>query len=61
MLVWNKADRLEPSDAEHLARHGNGFVVSALDAATFGPLLLALERMLWEQGHETPVARSAHA
>ena len=41
ILVWNKADRLEADDADHLASHGGGFVVSALDRATFGPLLLA--------------------
>jgi len=61
ILVWNKADRLEPGDAEHLARHGGGFVVSALDRQTFGPLLLAIERALWKQGKDTPVARAAHA
>jgi GTP-binding protein HflX len=61
VLVWNKADRLEPADAEHLARHGGGFVVSALDRATFGPLLLGVERALWHQGKDTPVARALHA
>jgi len=59
VLVWNKADRLEPTDAEHLARHGGGFVVSSLDRATFGPLLLAIERALWTQGKDTHVARTA--
>ena len=57
ILVWNKADRIEVADAEHLARHGGGFVVSALDRATFGPLLLAIERALWQQGKDAPVAR----
>ncbi len=61
ILVWNKADRLEPVDAEHLTDHGGGFVVSALDPATFGPLLLAIERSLWHQGHGTLVARAARA
>jgi GTP-binding protein HflX len=61
ILVWNKADRLEPTDADHLADHGGGgFVVSALDPATFGPLLLAIERSLWHQGHGTPIVRAAH-
>jgi GTP-binding protein HflX len=59
ILVWNKVDKLSPEDAEHLARHGDGgFVVSALDPATFGPLLLAIERALWRQGRDTPVVRS---
>ncbi|HEY4243743.1 MAG TPA: GTPase HflX [Kofleriaceae bacterium] len=61
ILVWNKADRLAPEDAEHLAQHGGGFVVSALDRATFGPLLLAIERGLWQQGKDAPVARALHA
>jgi GTP-binding protein HflX len=61
LLVWNKADRLEANDAEHLARHGGGFVVSALERATFGPLLLAIERELWSAGKQTSVARAAHA
>lgn len=58
IIVWNKADQLEETDADHLAQHGGGFVVSALDRATFGPLLLAIERMLWQQGKgDTHVAR----
>ncbi len=50
LLTWNKCDRLGPADAEHLALHGGGFVVSGLDRATFGPLLLAIERALWHAG-----------
>jgi GTP-binding protein HflX len=61
VLVWNKADQLEEAEAEHLAQHGGGFVVSALDRATFGPLLLGIERALWRDGHSVPVARSLHA
>jgi GTPase len=58
IIVWNKADQLEEADADHLAQHGGGFVVSALDRATFGPLLLAIERMLWQHGKgDTQVAR----
>jgi GTP-binding protein HflX len=61
ILVWNKADRLSPEEADHLANHDGGFVISALDRATFGPLLLAIERALWRHGKETPIARAAHA
>jgi GTP-binding protein HflX len=61
LLVWNKVDRLEATDAEHLERHGDGFVISALDRETFGPLLLAVERALWRSGKDTPVARALHA
>ncbi|MEP6864697.1 MAG: GTPase HflX [Deltaproteobacteria bacterium] len=60
ILVWNKADEIELADADDLARHG-GFVVSALDRATLGPLLLGIERALWEHGKEAFVARTAHA
>ena len=61
LIVWNKADRLDPTDADHLAQHGQGFLVSALDRATFSPLLLAIERALWQQGKDQPIARVAHA
>jgi GTP-binding protein HflX len=61
LLVWNKVDRLEAMDAEYLERHGDGFVISALDRATFGPLLLAIERALWRGGKDTPVVRQLHA
>ena len=58
LVVWNKADRLDAQDAESLAMHGNGgFVVSALDRPTLGPLLLAIERALWQQGKDTELAR----
>jgi len=60
VLVWNKADRLTADEAEHLANHEAGFIVSALDRATFGPLLLAIERMLWQHGKDTQLARVAH-
>jgi GTP-binding protein HflX len=52
ILVWNKADRLAGPDADHLASHGGGFVVSALDRQTFGPLLLGLQRALWQAGKD---------
>jgi GTP-binding protein HflX len=58
ILVWNKADQLDATDADHLAQHGGGFVVSALEQATFGPLLLGIERALWKQGKDAPVARA---
>ncbi|MGE0549561.1 MAG: GTPase HflX [Kofleriaceae bacterium] len=61
IAVWNKADQLESADADHLARHGDGFLVSALDRATFGPLLLAIERALWRQGRDAPIARASYA
>ena len=58
ILVWNKADKLAPDEADVLA-NGGGFVVSALDRATFGPLLLAVEQVLWQHGKDTALARVA--
>ena len=58
LMVWNKADKLATEDADHLTSHGGGFVVSALERQTFGPLLLAIERGLWQRGKETSIARA---
>ncbi len=55
LVVWNKADRLQTADAETLMR--DGFVVSALDRATFGPLLLAIARELWREGKGEALSR----
>jgi GTP-binding protein HflX len=61
LRVWNKADRLDDTDADHLTHHGDGFVVSALDRATFGPLLLAVERAMWAGGKPAAIARAVQA
>jgi GTPase len=61
ILVWNKADKIDTEEADRIAHDNGGFVVSALDPSTFGPLLLAVERALWQVGKDTPVARAAHA
>ncbi len=68
VVVWNKVDRLDAHDAEHLGHvplPGNrgadrigdtgGFAVSALDPSTFGPLLLAIERALWIEGKDADI------
>ena len=55
LLVWNKCDRLPADEVEHLTRVSGGFAVSALDRATLGPMLLAIERALWQGGKETPM------
>jgi GTP-binding protein HflX len=57
ILVWNKVDQLDLAEADALTRHDGGFLVSALDRSTFGPLLLAIERTLWKQGRDTLIAR----
>ena len=47
-----------PAEAEHLTSHAAGdFAISALDPATFGPLLLAVERALWSGGKPVAIAR----
>lgn len=59
LVVWNKSDLLDASAAEHLANHGGGFVVSARQRETFGPMLLAIERALWlHGGKDTRITRS---
>jgi GTPase len=68
VLVWNKVDRLDAGEQEHLGRlprpggrggegshDTGGFAVSALDPATFGPLLLAIERALWIEGKDAAI------
>ncbi len=57
LLVWNKADRVRGGeDLDQLARLEGGFVVSALDRSTFGPLLAAIEHGLWREGKSTALA-----
>ena len=58
LVVWNKLDRVSAEDRVLLHRQG-GFLVSALDRTTFGPLLTGIARALWEEGkapsgHVTP-------
>jgi len=47
LLVFNKRDRLEPSVVRTLCERLQGIPVSALDRSTLGPLLAAIENMLW--------------
>ncbi len=57
LAVWNKCDQVEPEEADELARLGGGFPISARDASTFGPMLLAIERALWLGGKDGSVVR----
>ncbi|MFP4501791.1 MAG: GTPase HflX [Candidatus Hydrogenedentota bacterium] len=52
LVVLNKTDRITPEEAEGLTMQYDGVPVSALDRATFGPLLEELEKRLW---YEEPV------
>jgi GTP-binding protein HflX len=58
ILVWNKIDRVSADEVELVTQHGGGFAVSALDRQTFGPLLLAIERALWQHGKDTALAHA---
>ncbi len=60
ILVFNKADRLEPGEASRLARERSAIAVSALERASLAPLLDAIERHLFreadprEASHDEP-------
>ncbi|MBI5889038.1 MAG: GTPase HflX [Deltaproteobacteria bacterium] len=47
LLVFNKADRLEPNIVKNLSGRFSAVAVSAIDPSTFGPLLKTLEVKLW--------------
>jgi GTP-binding protein HflX len=47
LVVFNKADLVDPDIAFIIARNHNGVAVSALDRKTFPPLMEELERRLW--------------
>ena len=60
IIVWNKVDRISEAEGDQLAR-GGGFLVSALDRSTFGPLLSAIARTLWQEGKAPPGQLGAYA
>jgi GTP-binding protein HflX len=53
LLVWNKLDRVPELEQAALRRHG-GFLVSALDRGSFGPLLAGIAKALWQEGKAPP-------
>ncbi len=59
IVVWNKVDRVSEAEGDQLRRQG-GFLVSALDRATFGPLLGAIARALWQEGKAPSGRRLGH-
>lgn len=60
LLVLNKADRLPADEAENLSARYGAPAVSALEPSTFGPLLRAVERRLWdEKGRDVPLIAPA--
>jgi len=59
LLVLNKIDRLQPSDAEALRKRYQAVAISALHPDTFPPLIECLDRSLDHQkmegsGRESP-------
>jgi GTP-binding protein HflX len=55
ILVWNKLDRVPELERTALRRQG-GFLVSALDRTSFGPLLEGIAKALWQEG-KAPAGR----
>ncbi|HRK36008.1 MAG TPA: 50S ribosome-binding GTPase, partial [Candidatus Hydrogenedentes bacterium] len=53
LLVLNKADKCDEAELEGLANQTGGIPVSALNTATFAPLMIAIERALWETKTES--------
>jgi GTP-binding protein HflX len=51
IIAFNKCDRLDRAEAERLAAAHNAWPISALRPETFAPLLGAIERELWKEGH----------
>lgn len=49
LLVFNKVDRLPGDEVEHIAVRFGAIPVSALDRATFGPLLRAVEEGIFDE------------
>ncbi len=54
ITVFNKIDRCRPEEVDGLTQQYNGIPVCALDRATFGPLLDAMEARLWPRVAEEP-------
>ena len=50
LVVYNKADRLPPGDAERLAHQTGGVAISASTRAGLPALLLRCESLLWRDG-----------
>ena len=59
LLVFNKADRLPPGDAERMAEERGGVAISATDRTSLHALLLRVEAMLFPGGEMQLVASVA--
>ncbi len=61
LMVFNKSDLVPLSEAARRAAGHQGFAISALHRATFGPMLSAIERELWREGHNAALADAVAA
>ncbi len=49
LLVFNKIDRVSPEECRNICLRYRGIPISAIDRNTFGPLLRAIEGILWRE------------
>jgi GTP-binding protein HflX len=56
LLVFNKADRLPPGQAEALAHQAGGIAVSAVRREGFDTLLARCDAVLWRDGKSIPAS-----
>lgn len=49
ILVFNKKDKLDPSEVENICRRYNAISISALDRKTLLPLIDEIKNRLWEE------------
>jgi GTP-binding protein HflX len=47
LMLFNKTDRLPPAEVEVLCHRFDALPISALNRASFAPLLATLERRFW--------------
>ncbi len=52
LLVFNKMDLMAPHHAENLCKRYNAIGISASDSATVAPLLLEIEKRVWQERME---------
>jgi GTP-binding protein HflX len=52
LLVFNKADRVEPELAQNLAEREGAIAVSALDPRSLTPLVAAMQMRLWSEARQ---------
>jgi GTP-binding protein HflX len=59
LLVFNKADRLPPGEADQIASSFGGMAITACEAATTERLLQQVERLLWKERRREDTAAEA--